>query len=62
MPTPARARLVNSITGRFSHNQWTDKDTGDNRERYEVIANLIGYLDAPAKDQPTDVKPGEEPF
>lgn len=57
----SKGRLV-SITGRLSRSQWTDKDTGDNRERYEVIANQIGYLDTPAKDQPTEVKPGEEAF
>ena len=57
----SKGRLV-SITGRLSHSQWTDKDTGDNRERYEVIANQIGYLDTPAKDQPAEVKPGEEAF
>ena len=57
----SKGRLV-SITGRLSHSQRTDKDTGDNRERYEVIANQIGYLDAPAKDQPTEIKPREEPF
>lgn len=56
-----KGRLI-SITGRLSHSQWTDKETGDNRERYEVIGNQIGYLDAPAKDQPAEVKPGEEPF
>ncbi|MEM7093689.1 MAG: single-stranded DNA-binding protein [Actinomycetota bacterium] len=57
----AKGRLI-SITGRLSHSQWTDKDTGDNRERYEVIANQVGYLDAPTKDEPTEVKPGEEAF
>ena len=57
----SKGRLV-SITGRLSHSQWTEKDTGDNRERYEVIANQIGYLDAPARDQPAEVKPGEEAF
>lgn len=57
-----KGRLV-SITGRLSHSQWADKDTGDNRERHEVIANQIGYLDAPAKEaEPEEIKPGEEAF
>ena len=56
-----KGRLI-SITGRLSHSRWTDKDTGDNRERYEVVANQIDYLDAPVKEQSAEVKPGEEAF
>ena len=44
-----KGRLI-SITGRLSHSQWADKDTGDNRERHEVIANQIGYLDNPTSE------------
>ena len=57
-----KGRLI-SITGRLSPSQWADKHTGENRERHEVIANQIGYLDAPAKEaESEEVKPGEEPF
>ena len=60
----AKGRLI-SLTGRISHSQWKDKETGDPRERYEVIGNYIGYLDNPTSEVDTDsadVKPGEEPF
>ncbi len=60
-----KGRLV-SITGRLSHNQWSDKDTGEPRERYEVVANLIGYLDAPKSTgdeaEPDEYEAGHEPF
>ncbi len=60
----SKARLV-SITGRISHSQWKDKETGDPRERYEIIGNFIGYLDSPTKEtknEPAEYKPGEGPF
>jgi len=60
-----KGRLV-SITGRLSHSQWTDKDTGKPRERYEVVAALIGYLDSPKSAtepaEPVEYEPGQEPF
>jgi len=61
----SKGRLV-SITGRISHSQWKDTETGDPRERYEVIGNYIGYLDSPRSEADTEstgeVKPSEEPF
>lgn len=61
----AKGRLV-SITGRLAHSQWTDADTGQPRERHEVIATVIGYLDSPkASSEPTEAgepEPGHEPF
>ena len=60
----SKGRLV-SITGRISHSQWKDKETGDPRERYEVIGNYIGYLgpkDSATTDDSGEVQPGEEPF
>lgn len=60
-----KGRLV-SITGRIAHSQWTDKDTGNPRERYEVVAAVVGYLDAPKatgeQPEPVETKPGEEAF
>ena len=60
-----KGRLV-SITGRLAHSQWTDKDTGKPRERYEVVAALVGYLDAPKASsdpsEPVEYEPGQEPF
>ncbi len=47
----SRGRLV-AIAGRLNHNTWTDDD-GNNRERYEVIANQVSYLDQPrSTEQP----------
>ena len=40
-----KGRLV-AITGRLHHNTWTDDD-GNNRERYEVVANQVMCLDSP---------------
>lgn len=59
-----KGRLI-SLTGRISHSQWADKDTGNPRERYEVIGSFIGYLDSskpePAKE-PAKVPAGGEVF
>ena len=56
----SKGRLV-AIAGRLNHNTWTDDD-GNNRERYEVIANQVSYLDGP-KTKSTDApNPGEEAF
>lgn len=49
-----------AIAGRLHHNTWTDND-GNNRERYEVIANQVTYLDSPRRTN-DDPKPGEEAF
>ncbi|MFV0316206.1 MAG: single-stranded DNA-binding protein [Microthrixaceae bacterium] len=49
-----------AIAGRLHHNTWTDND-GNNRERYEVIANQVTYLDQPRRTS-DDPKPGEEAF
>ncbi len=38
-----------AIAGRLHHNTWTDND-GNNRERYEVIANQVTYLDSPTSE------------
>ena len=60
-----KGRLI-SLTGRISHSQWADKETGDPRERYEIIGSYVGYLDSaktePATEADGEVKPGEEPF
>ena len=40
-----KGRLV-AIVGRLHHNTWTDTD-GNNRERYECVANQVIYLDSP---------------
>lgn len=60
-----KGRLI-SLTGRISHSQWADKETGGPRERYEIIGSFIGYLDNPKSEADTkadgEVKPGEEPF
>ena len=56
----AKGRLV-AIAGRLNHNTWTDDD-GNNRERYEVIANQVSYLDGPKAKSTGDSKPGEEAF
>jgi len=45
----SKGRLI-SLTGRISHSQWKDKETGDPRERYEVIDSCIGYLDQPRSE------------
>lgn len=47
----AKGRLV-AIGGRLHHNTWTD-DAGNNRERYEVIARTVDYLDAPKAPETT---------
>ena len=60
-----KGRLV-SVTGRLAHSQWTDRDTGKPRERYEVVAAIVGYLDAPKatseQTEPVETKPGQEAF
>jgi len=54
-----KGRLI-SLTGRISHSQWKDKETGDPRERYEIIGSYIGYLQSP-KDKPADDTAEEVP-
>ena len=59
----AKGRQV-AIVGRLSQNTWTT-EAGDNRERVEVIANRVEYLDGPtsADTSQTDVPDkGEEAF
>ena len=53
-----------AVVGRLHHNTWTDTD-GHNRERYEVVAQQVSYLDGPklkASDTPAEPAPGEEAF
>ena len=60
----SKGRMV-SVSGRISHSQWTDKETDQPRERYEVIGNRVGYLDSPKNGstaEGSDVDTGEEPF
>ena len=44
-----RGRRV-AVVGRLDHRRWTD-DTGARRERHEVLADSVHYLDAPASDR-----------
>lgn len=44
-----RGRRV-AVTGRLDHRRWTD-DTGARRERHEVLADHVDWLDAPASDR-----------
>jgi single-strand DNA-binding protein len=55
-----KGRLV-AIAGRLHHNTWTDND-GNNRERYEVYANTVTYLDGPRTKTASDANsaPGQE--
>ena len=46
----SKGRLV-AVAGRLNHNTWTDDD-GNNRERYEVIAKQVSYLDSPRPSEP----------
>ena len=46
------------VTGRLEQQQWTDKESGANRERLVVVADSIEFLDAPRRageqvEQPT---------
>lgn len=43
----AKGRLV-GIEGRLAHSQWTDPG-GQNRERYEIVAQRVSYLSSPPK-------------
>ncbi len=45
----ARGRRV-GVTGRLEQQQWTDKQSGTNRERLVVVADSIEFLDAPRRD------------
>lgn len=47
-----RGRRV-AVTGRLDHRRWTD-DTGARRERHEVVADHVEWLDAPASDRTGD--------
>lgn len=61
-----KGRLI-GVAGRIHHNTWTDTDD-NNRERYEVVANQVSYLDRPKGNgadtdvDPDELHPGEEPF
>jgi single-strand DNA-binding protein len=51
-----KGRLV-GIEGRLRHHEWTD-DNGSRRERHDVVATSIEFLDSPKKGTPsTDHKP-----
>ena len=43
----AKGRLV-GIEGRLRHHEWTD-DSGHRRERHDVLANSVEFLDHPKK-------------
>jgi single-strand DNA-binding protein len=55
-----KGRLV-AIVGRLHHNTWTDAE-GQRRERHEVIAHQVTYLDGPRNDVTATEPPAEEPF
>ena len=58
-----KGRLV-QVAGRVHQNTWTTDD-GQNRERLEIVARSVKFLDSrPAKalDAEADVVPGEEAF
>jgi len=57
-----KGRLV-AIAGRLHHNTWTDND-GNKRERYEVYAATVSYLDGPRPKTTvgSEPAPGEEAF
>lgn len=44
-----RGRRV-AVVGRLDHRRWTD-DSGARRERHEVLADSVDWLDAPASDR-----------
>ncbi len=50
--TPSGSPRADSsrVAGRLNHSPWTDNETGNNRERYEVIANHVSYLDSPTSE------------
>ncbi|MFN0090127.1 MAG: single-stranded DNA-binding protein [Acidimicrobiales bacterium] len=54
-----KGRLI-AVTGRLHHNTWTDQ-TGQRRERLEIIAAATHYLDGP-RPAAAETRPGEEPF
>ena len=56
-----KGRLI-SLTGRISHSQWTDTNTGDRKERYEVIGSHIGYLDSARADSVEEIAEGHQAF
>jgi single-strand DNA-binding protein len=43
----AKGRLV-GIEGRLRHHEWTD-DTGNRRERHDIVATSVEFLDSPKK-------------
>ncbi len=43
-----RGKLI-SLTGRVNHNTWVTED-GSNRERLEIVANNIQFLDSPKSE------------
>lgn len=43
----AHGRRV-AVTGRLEHREWTD-DAGARRERHEVVADRLDWLDTPAR-------------
>lgn len=47
-----RGRRV-AVVGRLDHRRWTD-DSGARRERHEVLADHVEWLDAPAPDRHGD--------
>ncbi|HVM02845.1 MAG TPA: single-stranded DNA-binding protein [Acidimicrobiales bacterium] len=50
-----RGRRV-AVVGRLDHRRWTD-DSGARRERHEVVADHVEWLDAPAADRSGDGDP-----
>lgn len=55
-----KGRLV-AIAGRLHHNTWTDDDN-NKRERYEVIAATVVYLDAARTNAADDRNADDEAF
>jgi single-strand DNA-binding protein len=62
-------RLV-SVTARLRSHTWQDKTTGEHRNRLDVIANEVGFLDratqdepeGPHRNEPHEPDFGDEPF
>jgi|SRR5450755_1720526 len=44
------------IAGRLNHNEWK-ADDGNSRQRVEIIADNVEFLDGPKRDEDTDSRP-----
>ena len=45
------------ISGELSQSTWKDKDSGQQRSKYEVIANQVEFLSSPQDRKPTAEQP-----